>query len=251
MLTVNEASGFGSGGGAGGRADVGDAPQTNLKYHFRADVGVTDSSGVEAWLDQQGTGESLDAATTHKPTYNASATVGTLINAGAIECNGSTNDLSNTTMTTTNHTFDMFVVFQQKTWVGSAGQDDVLTYKGTGEAHFAQVDGGTTPELELVTGIADSGSITDFALSTWALAILAWDGPDSSLARNDDSPNANSAGSNDWAMTTGMTLGASGRPGNYAWLHGDFAELLIYDAHQSGAALTAIKNYINGQYGLW
>ena len=47
-LAVNQLSGFGSGGGAAARADMGDLHQTDLVFHFRADTGITEATGVSA-----------------------------------------------------------------------------------------------------------------------------------------------------------------------------------------------------------
>ena len=243
MLTVNEASGFGSGGGAGGRADVGDAPQTELIWHFRADVGVTDSSGVTAWLDQVGESVSLTAATTHKPTYNSTATVGTLANAGAIEFDGVAHDLTSGSVTDASTPTHVFLVFQMNDWTSG---DEVMTIRNSGESHFQQL--GSSPNLKMIGGGTPGGD-TSFATGSWALASILWNGSSSSLARNNDSPNAAALGAR--SMAAGMTLAASGSPGNWAWGDIDVAELLIYSAEQTGAALTSIKSYINDQYGLW
>ena len=242
MLTVNAASGFGS-GGAAGRADVGDAPQTELIWHFRADVGVTDSSGVTAWLDQVGESVSLTAATTHKPTYNSTATVGTLANAGAIEFDGVAHDLTSASVTDASTPTHVFLVFQMNSYTGG---DEVMTIRNSGESHWNS--GNSEPEIGLVAGGSRAG-MTEFALSTWALGIVIWDGASSSLARNDDA--ANSASINARSMAAGMTLGASGSPGNWGWGDMDVAELLIYSDEQTGSDLTDIKDYINDHYGLW
>ena len=239
MSLIKQPFGF----GAFERADVSDAPSTELIWHFRADVGVTDSSGVTAWLDQVGESISLTAATTHKPTYNSTATVGTLANAGAIEFDGVEQDLYSASVTDTSVPIHMFLVFQQNDW--TAGKD-VLTIRQPLESHFQQTS--SEPECGLVAGGAADGQ-TEFALSTWALASILWNGGSSSLARNDDA--AEAASINSRTMANGMTLGCSGGPGNWGWSDIDAAELLIYSDEQEGAALTAIKKYINDQYGLW
>ena len=241
MSLIKQPFGFGA---AGGRADVSDAPQTELIWHFRADVGVTDSSGVTAWLDQVGESISLTAATTHKPTYNSTATVGTLANAGAIEFDGVSQDLTSASVTDASLPTHMFLVFQQNDWTGG---DDILTIRQPLESHFQQND--SEPELALNAGSPAPVGQTEFALSTWALGLVVWNGASSSLARNDDA--ANSASTNSRSMSGGMTLGASGTPGTNAWSDIDVAEMLIYSDEQTGAELTAIKTYINDQYGLW
>jgi len=239
MSLIKQPFGF----GAAGRADVSDAPSTELIWHFRADVGVTDSSGVTAWLDQVGESISLTAATTHKPTYNSTATVGTLANAGAIEFDGVSQDLTSASVTDASLPIHMFLVFQQNDWTSG---EDILTIRNPLESHFQQNN--SEPELSLVAGGAADGQ-TEFALSTWALVSILWNGGSSSIARNDDA--ANAASVNSRGMANGMTLGASGGPGNYIWTDIDAAELLIYSDEQTGSDLTDIKDYINGQYGLW
>ena len=245
MLTVNAASGFGSGGGAAGRADVGDAPQTNLIYHWRADTEVTEATGVSNWGNQVDTNDLVQGTGANQPSYDATETVGSLADAGAITFDGSNDSLIGASITGS-QPIHCFCVFKPISWT----TDEIIyTGKGAATMAFKMKDGGSSPEFVINCGSAQT-SDTGFALGTWALSIALFNGASSSLAINNDAPSGGSPGTGD--MATFFILGANAvNPPSSAWGNFAIAELLMYDAAIAGADLTAIKNYINDQYGLW
>ncbi len=247
MLTVNAASGFGSGGG--GRAAMGDLHQTNLVFHFRADTGITEATGVSNWVDQvSGSTELVQSTTANQPSYDATETVGTLTGAGAMTFDGSNDSLIGTSVTSVNQPYHIFIVFKPVSWV--AGKE-VFTGGTAGPANFAfgARYGGSSPQYDINAGAADV-CITEFAIGTWALGIVLFDGASSSLAMNDDAATGGSPGTGD--MGNFFILGANAvNPPSGAWGNFAVAELAIYDDENTGSDLTDIKTYINDQYGLW
>ena len=244
MLTVNAASGFGSGGGGPARVAMGDAPQTNLIWHTRADTGVTVVTGVSAWTDQVGSVDMVQASTTLQPAYDANATVGTFVGAGKITSDGSNDFMA--APTGFSQPCHIFFVFQTLTW----DRDDSIMIKidaaTRGHVSLAGYPA-TSPNLQLW---ADSAGPQDGPpTSTWALCSIVFNGASSSVAINDDTPVTGSNPGTGGFDGTGWHFFGSNISGQY--IHADFAELLIYDAAMTGSDLTDIKDYINDQYELW
>ena len=248
MLTVNAASGFGSGGA--GRVAMGDLHQTNLVFHFRADTGITVGTGVSNWVDQvSGSIELTQGTTANQPSYDATETVGTLADAGAMTFDGVNDSLIGTSVTSVNQPYHIFIVFKPVTWV--AGKE-VFTANGAPPGYnfaFGARYGGSSPQYDINAGSADV-CITEFAIGTWALGIVLFNGASSSLAMNDDAATGGNPGTGD--MDNFFILGANAvNPPTGAWGNNAVAELAIYDAGMTGSDLTDIKDYFNDQYGLW
>ena len=234
------------GASGGGRADVGDAPQTNLVWHFRADVGITEATGVSAWLDQVAETYSLTQATSgNQPSYDATETVGTLANAGAMTFDGSNDVLESTDVKVAAVPHHIFVVWKP---IGYTGGDKVIT--GASTAYQTQIFAAGGDQVYRIGAGAEGGDTT-FTTGTWALLVAVNNGASSSLGKNADSPTGASITSRPWE--TEITLAAQS-PTAMAWGNHAVAELLIYDLVLTGATtskLSEVENYINDQYGLW
>ena len=94
------------------RADMSELHQTNLVFHFRADTGITEATGVSNWVDQvSGSTELVQSTTANQPSYDATETVGTLADAGAMTFDGVNDSLIGTSVTSVNQPYHIFIVF--------------------------------------------------------------------------------------------------------------------------------------------
>ena len=242
MLGTSQLSGFGS-GPAGGRTLAGDVSQTNLIFHFRADQGITTATGVSAWTDIVSGSTALSQGTgANQPSYDATATVGTLAGAGSMTFDGSNDSLYHADVKNTGQPIHIFVVFKPLAWVNNQH-----IFGALGSFIFTARPSDPAYEIQAETGGIGN---TDFDDDEWALGICLFNGASSSVAKNGGSPVTGNAGTGD--MESGFVIGGNPElPPSTQWGNFELAELLIYDAAISGGTLTAVKNYINDQYGLF
>jgi len=232
------------------RADMSELHQTNLVFHFRADTGITEATGVSAWLDQVSGSVTLAQGTAGaQPSYNATATVGTLANAGSMTFDGVDDTIYSTSVNIPAGPPNLiFCVLKPLAWTANdrffAGDR-----ADTSSAHVCQL--GTSPQVVIQLGDYNLGPV-DFDIDSWALLSTLWANSASTyLAKNDETPVTGDCG--DTHMDTSFSLGcddsAAGTPRNWGLV--EVAELAIYDADKTGSDLTDIKDYFNDQYGLW
>ena len=232
-------------GVAAGRADMGDLHQNDLVFHFRADTGITEATGVSAWEDQVSGSVTLAQDTAgSQPAYDATETVGTLANAGAMTFDGSNDLLSSTSVTVTGQPIHIFFVYKPITWTNN---DSPFSGKGGGttSCHHMQIT--STPQAGVASGV-DPGGVQNFTLGEWCLAIALFNGTSTTLARNDGTPEGDADNEN-LDMAEGFFLGAQAAIVQHANIA--VGELAIYDVNKTGGDLTDIKDYFNDQYGLW
>jgi len=246
MLTVNAASGFGSGGG--GRAAMGDLHQTNLVFHFRADTGITEATGVSNWVDQvSGSTEFAQSVVANQPAYDATETVGSLAGAGAMTFDGVNDSLIGASVTEAGQPFHMFFVFKPITYVNG---EPILAAKHSWNTTFMY--GYSSPDM-YISG-ENAGTDVEFEVGAWCLACCLWNTASSSLARNNDAP-AEFAIDGKGGMNQFTILAANAvNPPTATWTNYALAELLIYDlalTEDTTSKLSEVKTYVNGQYGFW
>jgi hypothetical protein len=244
MLATNNLSGFGGGGGAA-RADMSDAPQSNLIIHSRADVGITESGdSISAWGNS---GSGADWGSITNPTWVESGTVGGLANAGYIQFDGSNDHMLSNANNGSNTAHHFFLVMMVDTWK-SAGQ--VLNSKGGSATHLLIKGSEGSP---LITPECDGAPYPTaaFTIGEWMLVDCMWapTAPNAHIKVDDGAENngGGSFGGSGWS--TSMDLMAANH--GAAYLHGKVAEILAYNGEQTGSTLTAIVAYLNGQYSIF
>jgi len=244
MRIVNalwSANGVADAVGGAARADMGDAPQSGLLIHSRADTDVTVATGVSDWGNSVGV-NLLQATSGNQPSYDATETVGTLANAGAITFDGTSDWLKTFANNGSNTTSHHFMVIKPITW---ATGTNLLESDGGSASHLKQA--GSTPQIS-IAGDALTVSYTNFTLGEWALLDCLWDGGTANwhLGRNDDAVTTGSGGGSGWSSS--ITLGANDSGGS-GYCNFAIAEWLAYDDELADS--TDVKNYLNDQYGLW
>ena len=256
MFGTNQLSGFG-GGSAG--VDRGEPPNGDLEYWFRADLGVTTATGVRAWQSQNPPGgsagtDSLEQATSGKqPAYDATGTVGTLAGAGFITGDGTDDVLRHADFDVGAQPIHIFLVFNPVSWTSDehilTGITTPLLIRQSWHSYSPSYDGGAVAEkVELVSGDYPRGG-QEFANGEWHLAGAFFNGTASTLQRDDQTAVAADS-LNTSGIIDGLSL-FSNPPDTSGYGNVSIAEILIYSAAQAGGDLTAVKNYINDQYGLF
>jgi hypothetical protein len=258
MFGTNQLSGFGGGGGA---VDRSEPPHGDLVYWFRADLGITlDGSGnVSAWQSQNpeggsaGTDSLVQAVSGKMPAYDINETVGSLVKAGVVTADGSDDVLRHTAFDVGSQPIHIFLVFNPVSWTSDdhilAGITTPILIRTSWHSYSPSYDGGAVAEkVELVSGDYPRGG-QPFVNGSWHLANAYFNGSSSTFQRDDQT-----AVAADSLTTAGIIDGLSlfsNPPDTSGYGNIKIAELLIYDAAQTGGDLTAIKNYINDQYGLF
>ena len=239
MLTVNAASGFGSGGGVSRGT-----PPNSPTRHYRADLGITEATGVSDWVDQISGSASLANVTgAQQPILTAAAAS----NGGPNELDyltfdGSDDDLSGSGVTLTNSSKHVFLVLRQVVWAANQIFFSSLTASGDFKQHSS-----SSPNVAIGADAATVGPNTDLTMNTWMLAdILHDDTANSHIIINDGAATTGDPGFA--TFSAGIIVGSSTGPANAEF---DLAELIMYDGEQSGSNLTDIRTYINDQYNLF
>ncbi len=262
MSLIQKPFGFGV---ATPRAEMSEVPQTDLVVHSRADTGVTDAGGglVSEWENTAGdnwfprgtTGLSA-VSTDYSPTIVPGGDVGTLSGAGYILFPGVDERLvtgANVGAQGANESIHMFGVIYVDTW-RTYGQ--LLNTYGGGATHLWMM--GADADNAILSPACDGAPDpeADMNIGEWFFYNTYWadgagnayvqynNGTKETAAGRFGHPNANSPG---WSGH--LDLFASEH--NAGYVHGRVAEQICYSSEQTGSDLTAIKDYINGQYGLW
>ena len=236
--------------GAAARAGMGDLHQDDLVFHFRADTGITEATGVSAWLDQVSGSVTLAQGTSgSQPSYDSTATVGTLAGAGSMTFDGVDDTIYSTSVNIPGGVPNLiFCVLKPLSWT-SGDRLFAGDRADTSSAHVYQT--GSSPQVVIQLGVGNVGPV-DFDIDSWALLSTAWLNSSSTyLAKNDETPVTGNSGPvhMDTSFSLGCDDAAAGTPRNFGNL--EVAELAIYDVNKTGGDLTDIKDYFNDQYGLW
>ena len=244
MLTVNAASGFGS-GGAAGRADIGDAPQTNLVSHFRADLGITIATGVSTWEDQVGNNDFTQATTSRQPIYSATSGANGL---DGVEFEAGANpDWMNAAGIVLSQPYHVFVVGMHKEF----STDGIPFWTGLDPSTTQLQHAASTPDLKLAAGIGGNHCVNgDATIGEFSLIESFLSGASSHITVNNGTAATGNPGSlglpNGVRLTTGggITFGSN--------INSVISEMLFYDtAEVTGSTLTALYTYLNSQYDLF
>jgi hypothetical protein len=218
--------------GVGSVASFAPTDIANLHSWYRADLGVTDSSGVSDWNDQSGNGRDLTEAT-NKPTYQATGGPNSL---PCVSFDG-TNDILSDTFTSLAQPFHGFAIIKTTTVSGVAG---LICGAVSGE-RFHDTQGGCFVYFG-GTGITRSPAHSD--TTTWYLWEYNINGASSSVIRGSDAATTGDVGS---GALTGLTLGQLPGFGFGAFFIAEFA---LYSAVISGANLTSLRSYFASRYGV-
>jgi len=236
MLTVNAASGF----GAGGREAPYPYSISNLKGHWRSDLGVTESSSlVSNWADQSDE-ENDFAEATNKPLI-----VANIINGKSVIRFDGTNDVLACDLTIETNPIHMFCVVRPRENVNGNGLG-ISGDDGSGGSFYAR--GVTGTGWNIRDGNSGSGIGVDMTTDTAYLLTLFLNGASSHIEVNGSKTTGNPGG--DCTFDVGLSLGLSKPAGTYAYV--EVAEISIYDtAEVSGSDLTTLEAYFNSRYALF
>lgn len=206
---------------------------TSLKAWYRADTGVTDSSGVSQWNDQSANAHHLTSSGTAKPTYNAT---GGANNTPYLAFDGSDDKMA-VTFSALSQPFHVFAILLTTTVSGVAaniaGSVTAERIHDTQGGCFVYFGG---------AGISISPAHSD--TTNWYLWEYKINGASSSVIRGSGSATTGDPGS---GSLSGITLGQL--PGfNYA--NTKIAEVIISSAVLTGSDLTQLRTYMAGRYGV-
>jgi|TARA_R100000049_G_C1914702_1_gene61262 hypothetical protein len=262
MSLIQKPFGFGL---ATARAEMSEVPQSNLVVHSRADSGVTDAGGglVSEWENTAGanwfprgtTGLSA-VSTNYSPTIVPGGDVGTLSGAGYIQFPGIDERLvtnANVGSQGSNESMHMFGVIYIDTW-RTYGQ--ILNTYGGGATHLWMM--GADADNAYLEPACDGAPYpqTDMSAGEWFYYNTYWaDGAGVAYVQYNNGAKETAAGNFGaaWANSPGWSghLDLFASEHNAGYVHGRVAEQICYSSEQTGSTLTAIEDYINGQYGLW
>lgn len=216
---------------------------------LRADLGVTIGTGVSAWADQSGTGDSnkncTQATGSNQPTRNSS-------------------DTAYNNQTTLSFASASSQFLQSGTWSTAPPTSAATIFvvgntDGTG-ARQAFTDGLSAATYGLWNN--DNGSETNtvaFFLSAYLIKTGASLGSPSAVAVTCIAGSSSSAifanaktalgtGSPGTSSPTGLTLGAFAGGGSY--LNGKIAEVIIYNSDIGSSNRSLVWNYLGSRYGI-
>lgn len=219
----------------------------NLFAWYRADLGVTDSSGITNWNDQSGTGVSqknLTATGTAKPTLNA--TDAAYNNKPTVSFNGTTN------------------------WMfgGSLGSPlaQPCTIYAVGQiaaASFGYMVGGQVTPAARVSVVQDTGNVWSLfgGGAVFADAVVTTVNPNV-ICGVYNNGSASQIYVNDYAAASGtatlgtnslslITLGGLDNSGALtAPMNGKIAEVIMYSGAHSSAQRQSVMAYLKSRYAL-
>lgn len=214
--------------------------EAGLAFWYRADaiVGKSDGDAVSPWSDESGNArDSAQATSTKRPLYKT----GRVNGLPSLLFDGTDDYL--TVSFTFGQPEHLFLVAKRVTWV-----DDARVVSGFGSNLLGEVysDGGS-PQFSVYAGagpITHAG--TAWAVGSFELVEILFNGASSSARINADSATTGSAGTSSMA---GLTLGGSGLGANCANV--EIAEAFGYTAVKSGTPLASIQSYAQTKYALW
>jgi hypothetical protein len=215
---------------------------SGLTFWLRADMGVTNSSGVTNWNDQSGTGDSNKNATssgTAKPTLNSSNS--SYNHQTTIDFNGTTNYMQTGTWTSAlAQPFTSFMVGNSTSSTNAIGYDNLAAHQTS---------------MQCNNGLFEiyAGSGLNSASGSWAtagIAVAVFNNTTSQLRFNQKTgQTAGTAGTNN---ITGATIGGYGAaPGNTtnSWT-GSIAEIITYNRVLTQAEINNVMNYLQNRYAI-
>jgi hypothetical protein len=216
----------------------------NLAAWYQAEKGITIGTGVSAWADQSGNGNTLTQATgANQPAY--SATGGS--NGTAMV----TFDGSNDTMSTAGFTLAQpntyYLLAKQISWVlGGTFLDGVLPAANNNVVFQVGAPGaGASPDITFFSGTR-IGPI-DPSLGQWCVITAVANGASSEIRLNMAASIAADAG-NAFANPGGITIGSRATPSD--WGNVAFTEFLCYTAAHNTATQDLIIRYLMRRAGL-
>lgn len=226
--------------GFGGTTDVSFLPSdiANLKAWYRADQGITISTGVSQWNDLSGNAHHLTQGTgTNQPTY--SATSGP--NSGPGVTFDGSNDVLSVSFSAVNQPFHSFLIM--KTLSTTNVSAAFLAGGAIGE-RLVTLGNGSNNNVSTYMGSAFDPVLTHSDTSNFYLWESLVNGASSSLKRDSSLSDTGNPGSN---TLSGVTLGQL--PGA-SYTNVVFSEVVIYSATISGTNLTNLRAYFAARYGV-
>lgn len=209
----------------------------NLAAWYRADQGVTISTGVSQWNDLSGNGRHLTQATgANQPTFGATAGPNS---TPALTFDGS-NDSLGVTFTAISQPVHVF---------------GILRTVSLGTSNGGLISGGAVGERPLVVGTPNTNTFTYFGGTGISYAHtdttnhFLWEvvcnGASSSVIRGNTAAGTGSIGT---TTLSGVSLGLLVGNGSYGAMV--LSEVAVYSAQISGANLTNLRAYFASRYGV-
>ena len=222
---------------------AGGLPTSDLYARWRADTGVTESSGaVSSWVDSVNSHNAAEG--TNKPLYQTSRVNG----EPAILFDGSNDLLQVASGFSLSQPYHVFLCIRQVTHAGSknfidgASNARYVQQKGTAPA-IVQYSGGAGATNSVSTGVPAAGSTSNFfVLSSFFNGASSYQAADDSTAASGGNPGT---GGFSGTLTMGAQNDKSDRFCNY-----ESAELLFYSAEQTTGDLASILAYFKDRYAI-
>lgn len=234
MLSGGRLIGFGAGdsGSSFLPSDI-----ANLKAWYRADQGITISTGVSQWNDLSGNALHLTQGTgSNQPTFDAT---GGPNSTPTVKFDGSNDSLA-VSFTNVAQPYHIFAVFKTPSLANNL--NGIITGAGTNERFFYNRTTNT------MSTFLNSGSvILDFThsdTSNYYLWEMKANSPSSSIVRGNGSPVTGDPG------TQGISAITLGRLVGQQYGACDIAEVIVYTALISGTNATSIRAYFAARYGV-
>lgn len=214
----------------------------NLAAWYAADKGITIATGVSAWADQSGNGNTLAQATTTKqPVFSAG---GGPKGLSALNFDGVDDLLVTGAMAGLVAPVSYYFLFKQITWtLGDRIFDGAAVNTGTLLQADGTLGGAVSPNFQS----AACGPITTLPLGTWGVATFILNGASSLIRLNLGTA---FTGTETATSPLGLTLAADG--GNAFALNSNIgvSEWLVYNGAHSTTQQNATIQYLMRKAGL-
>lgn len=210
---------------------------TNLRGWWRSDMGITIATGVSAWADQSGQGNTLVQGTgANQPTLTA----GQINGRPALVFDGVNDSLAVSFALTQPTT--VFIVFSQISWTnfdmvfdGGAVSNDMSLQQAT-----------ASPGLAIRAGGAAAALNNNLAVGTFGLVTSIFDGASSLIQVNSTAATTGNPGTNAGA---GLRVGVRGAGGaNFGNI--SVAEIIVMAATATAAERVAVRSYSQALYNV-
>lgn len=211
---------------------------------LRADLGITQATGVSIWADQSPNGNNFTQSTgANQPGYN---TTGNARGTGpALTFNGTSQFLGAAAAILGNTNFSLFVVMKDTSPASSllaASFGSTNAGGGWGIGPEASVRAAWAFTVAFVTGAASTSNWEEWTVerdsTTWTMSV---NGASQSLANATTSPAAQQAGA---------AIGASGSTGGNLFA-GSIDEVAAFSPKLSGANSAQMTSYLRARTGIW
>lgn len=211
----------------------------NCTAWWRADLGVTVSTGVSAWADQVGSADFAQGTGANQPTFNAT---GGPNSTPSMTFDGSNDSLAATLARAAPGTTPAVVwfIFRQLTW----SANDPFMNDASGTMVVRQT--GSTPTISMFCGGTNRNASAALALNTWGRgqADFLNSAADTLRLVSTDTNDAASAGNTAGTAPLLGRNGASSVFGNF-----ELCEVAFFDAVPNGSQDTALDAYVTTRYG--